>query len=347
MTTPDTSDVNPSEENAIPETKSGARLPLETMDPHLQDIQPGGGVIIHLELAWGYIRRFYLKIFRRSYIEKMKELRKGDSNPCPFEVLDPRDLKVYQNQKGWHWDKKDDPFTWRDNLPFVRVGLAELIVFSAITFGPAIFLTCYLLNSSITGIWNIVLWLAAITLYVFGILIAWFFRNPNRVIPEGEGVVVSPADGKVVLIEEIEHDDFIDGPAVLIGIFLSIFNVHINRTPISAKIIGLRYKAGKYLNALRPESAKENEQVAIRLEGNRAPYRRMVVKQITGAIARRIVTIIKPGDELEKGESVGMIKLGARTELILPKAEGLKIIAEIGQKVQAGSSILAEYQAEK
>ena len=174
----------------------------------------------------------------------------------------------------------------------------------------------------------------------------WFFRNPNRIIPHGEGVVVSPADGKVVLIEELEHDEFVGGPVVQIGIFLSIFNVHINRTPIAGRVIGLKYKKGKYLNALRPESAKENEQLAVKLEGTTAPYRRMVVRQITGAIARRIVCWLKPGDELSKGEQLGMIKLGSRTELVLPKEPGLKILAKLGEHVQAGSSILAEYVSE-
>ncbi len=176
-----------------------------------------------------------------------------------------------------------------------------------------------------------------------GLLIVWFFRNPNRIIPQGEGVVVSPADGKVVLIEELEHDDFVGGPAVQIGIFLSIFNVHINRTPIAGRVIGLKYKKGKYLNALRPESAKENEQLAVKIEGTAAPHRRMVVRQITGAIARRIVCWLKPGDELSKGEQLGMIKLGSRTELVFPKEPGLKIVTKLGEHVQAGSSILAEY----
>ena len=132
-------------------------------------------------------------------------------------------------------------------------------------------------------------------------------------------------------------------PAVQIGIFLSIFNVHINRAPIAGRVIGLKYKQGKYLNALRPESAKENEQLAVKIEGTHAPHRRMVVRQITGAIARRIVCWLKPGDELSKGEQFGMIKLGSRTELVLPQEPGLIIKTKLGENVQAGSSILAEY----
>lgn len=326
---------------------TGDRLPLEAMDPKLTTIQPGGGVIIHLEQFWGRFRRGYLRICRRGYLKRMKELRQGDRNPCPHPVLDPRDLKFHQNQPGgYYWKVEDDPFRWRDNLPFARVGLAELFVFSLIFFGAAGGLGWLTVSMGWSGWAARAAWLVVAVLCVTGLEVVWFFRNPNRVVPQGEGVVVSPADGKVVAIEELDHDDFVGGPAVQIGIFLSIFNVHINRSPIAARVIGLKYKEGKYLNALRPESAKENEQLAVRIEGTTAPHRKMVVRQITGAIARRIVCWLKPGDELTKGEQFGMIKLGSRTELVMPKEAGLKILTKIGDHVQAGSSILAEYGAE-
>jgi len=325
-------------------TETQKRLELEPMDPQLTDIQPGGGVIIKLEKAWGSLRRWYLKTFRRGYVSRMQQLRKGDKNPCPHEVLDPRDLKFYRNQTGYDWDEQDDPFTWRDRLLFVRDGLAELIVFSLLTFGPAAILTGLILWLPWTGAIAVVGWLGVTALTVIGLLIVWFFRNPHRTIPQQEGLVVSPADGKVVVIEEIEYDEYIGGPAVLIGIFLSIFNVHVNRIPIAARVIGLNYKPGKFLNAMRPESARENEHLAIRIEGNEIPYRRMIVRQISGAIARRIVCRLKPGDELEKGAFFGMIKLGSRTELVLPREEGLEIKVQIGQNVKAGCSILAEYK---
>ena len=108
-------------------------------------------------------------------------------------------------------------------------------------------------------------------------------------------------------------------------------------------MIGVRYKPGKYLNALRPESARENEQLSVRMQEMEAPYRRYIVRQITGAIARRIVCWLKPGDELARGEQFGMIKLGSRTELILPREQGLKILTKLGDKVKAGTSVLVEY----
>lgn len=307
------------------------RLPLEPMNPQIQSIQPGGGICMRLELAWGAVRRWYLRTFRSGYVKRMAELRQGDRNVCPYEPLDPRDIKFYRNQGGYYWKPEDDPFAWRDRLPFARVGLAELILLSGTFFG-------------LTAVFAVFYWPLAIVTAVLGLFFVSFFRNPRRTIPSGAGVVVSPADGKVTTIEEIEHDEFLDGPAVLIGIFLSVFNVHVNRVPVAARVIGLSYHPGKFLNALRPESARENEHLDLRIEGNQKPHRRMVVRQITGQIARRIVCWAKPGDDFEAGELFGMIKLGSRTELIIPREEGLEIVVRIGQNVKSGSTIFAQYR---
>lgn len=332
------------EAGQVTNVKDTHRRELMPMDPQLKDIQPGGGIVIHLEQAWGKVRRCWLKIFRRGYVRKMEECRKGDFNPCPHPVLDPRDLKFHQNQGGYYWDKKDDPFTWRDRLPFARTGLAELFLMCGLFFGMAA--VCGWWAGASTGTVRILLSVVALAAGVVGILIAWFFRDPQRTIPAGSGLVVSPADGKIVDIEELEHDDFVGGPAVKIGIFLSIFNVHINRAPMAGRVIGLKYKPGKYLNALRPESARENEQLAVMLESPEPPYRGMVIRQITGAIARRIVCWVKPGDSLEVGQQFGMIKLGSRTELVLSREEGLQIQTKMGDSVKAGSTVLASYQSE-
>ena len=316
---------------------------LMPMDPQLKDIQPGGGVIIRCEQACGRIRRSWLKWFRPGYVRRMEACRKGNFNPCPHEVLDPRDLKFHRNQGGWYWEPEDDPFVWRDRLPFARVGLAELF---AMTGAAALVMVLSLWWSGrVTGAMQWICWLLAVTAGVIGVLIAWFFRNPQRSIPAQPGQVVSPADGTIVEIEELAHDEFVGGPARKIGIFLSIFNVHINRAPIAGRVIGLKYRPGKYLNALRPESARENEQLAVFMEEHQAPYRGMIVRQITGAIARRIVCWLKPGDVLERGEQFGMIKLGSRTELVIPAEAGLEIIVKPGDKVRAGSTILATYRA--
>jgi phosphatidylserine decarboxylase len=187
-------------------------------------------------------------------------------------------------------------------------------------------------------------WPLAAVPTALGLCIVWFFRNPSRSVPQGVGQVVAPADGKVVEIEEIEYDEYIGGPALLVGIFLSVFNVHINRVPLAARVIGLTYRRGKFLNAMLPESARENERLTVRIEESTAPYRRMIVRQIAGLIARRIVCWLKPGDELAAGQQFGMIKLGSRTELVIPRDSTLHLIAKLGDTVKAGASILAHYE---
>jgi phosphatidylserine decarboxylase len=175
-------------------------------------------------------------------------------------------------------------------------------------------------------------------------LIVYFFRNPFRRVPPGPGLMISPADGTIVEITQLPNDDFVGGPAVRVGIFLSIFNVHLNRSPAAARVIALRYSPGEFLNALRPESALRNENMWIALEEESPPHRRMVVRQISGAIARRIVCDLRPGEVVPRGHVFGMIKLGSRTELIVPAEEGLEVKVRVGQNVKAGETIVAEYK---
>jgi phosphatidylserine decarboxylase len=173
--------------------------------------------------------------------------------------------------------------------------------------------------------------------------VVYFFRNPPRTVPTQPGVVVSPADGQVFSIREVDHDDYVGGPAVVIDIFLSVLNVHLNRVPMECRVIGLTYRRGKFLNALRPEAARENESLELRLETTAGPLRALRVRQIAGAIARRIVCWVRPGEHLPSGGQFGMIKLGSRTELTLPRESGLEICVRQGQKVQAGTTIMAQY----
>lgn len=302
--------------------------PLEPMDPQVTTIQPGGGVVMQIELAWGRLRRALLRKFRPGYVAAMRSKRRGQQGGCPFEPIDPRDIKYYANQATYVWDPADDPFRWRDKLPFVRVGLAELLL-----LGGSFLLATVLAFS----LW----WPLGIVFALVTACIVWFFRDPPRRIPSGPGQVVSPADGLVVRIADI--DDPAIGPAIEIGIFLSIFNVHANRAPIAGRVLGIEYRPGKFLNALRPESEKENERLEVRIEETEAPYRMMRVRQITGQFARRIVCWVRPGDPLGRGEMFGMIKLGSRTELVLPREPGLELQVAVGTKVKAGSTLMATY----
>ena len=258
----------------------------------------------------------------------MAERRKGDTAGAPHEILDARDLKYCRNRCSCYWEPADDHFRWRDRLPFARWGLAELQLMG----WPLLALTILLANT-----W----WYVAPVSGAALCLIVYFFRDPSRQVPIAAGLLVAPADGKVVEITRIASDEFIGGPAVRIGIFLSIFNVHLNRAPAESRVIALRYSPGRFLNALNPESAIRNENTWIGLEEQSPPYRRMIVRQISGAIARRIVCDLRPGERLARGQKFGMIKLGSRTELIIPDGDDVTIEVAIGQKIMAGTTIMA------
>ena len=187
------------------------------------------------------------------------------------------------------------------------------------------------------------LWLLAFGLTIVALWVAWFFRDPERAGRRGGGLVIAPADGRVVMITEVDEPAFLYGRAQRISIFMNVFSVHVNRYPVSGTVRFVHYNPGKFLNALRPESARENEQLEVRLQSRERPAYRFRVRQISGAIARRIVCWLKPGDDLAVGEKFGMIKLGSRTELILP-AEGLTVNAKVGQWLNAGCDVIARYE---
>ena len=306
------------------------RLAPEPLPDNIRSVQPGGGFCYQIELFWGRWRRWFLKNFRPDYVGRMLQRRRGDCGGAPHEILDPRDLKYCRNVCSCDWDPADDRFGWRQKIPFARWGLAELQLMG----WPLAALT------GLASLWHGYLAIVPGTLLL---LVVWFFRDPPRRVPQEAGLVVSPADGKIAEVVRLEHDPFLGGPAVRIGIFLSIFNVHLNRVPVRSRVIALRYQPGRFLNALDPASAIHNENMWIGLEGEEPPHRRMVVRQIAGAIARRIVCALRPGDVLERGEKLGMIKLGSRTELILPEEGGLRVEVAVGQRVKAGSSVLARY----
>lgn len=161
----------------------------------------------------------------------------------------------------------------------------------------------------------------------------WFFRDPDRVIPSESGAVVSPADGKVTSIATVN----VDGETLKsISIFLNVFNVHVNRSPVSGVIRGAKYEAGKFLNAMNPASAEHNERNTVTIEGE---GHRVIFKQIAGLLARRIVFTKKVGDSVRRGERVGLIKFGSRTDVLLdPSAE---VAVKVGNNVTGGSTILA------
>lgn len=171
------------------------------------------------------------------------------------------------------------------------------------------------------------------------LFIIWFFRDPERVIPEGDGAIVSPADGKVIIVEEVDEDRFLKSRAMKISIFMNVFNVHVNRAPASGRIVDIFYNPGKFFNASFDKASLLNEQNALLIEADNG--KRYVANQIAGLIARRIVCRAKPGDALVRGARFGLIRFGSRLDVFLPT--DVKVKVKVGEKVSAGSSILANW----
>jgi phosphatidylserine decarboxylase len=161
----------------------------------------------------------------------------------------------------------------------------------------------------------------------------WFFRDPQRTIPTGAGLIVSPGDGLVTEAVTIATPD---GPRQRISIFLNVFNVHVNRSPIGGVLSRVQYQKGQYLNAMNPASADRNEQNAVTVKGEGFE---ITFKQIAGLLARRIVFKLNQGDTVERGQRVGLIKFGSRVDVILPAEATIKV--KVGQKVKGGESVLA------
>jgi phosphatidylserine decarboxylase len=167
---------------------------------------------------------------------------------------------------------------------------------------------------------------------LLAVFFLWFFRDPEREIPTGEGLIVSPGDGKV---EEAEWIETTAGSRFRVSIFLSVFDVHVNRVPISGKVTLMEYREGQFLNAMSPESAILNEQTLVTIEdGNHS----VSFKQIAGLLARRIVCDLKTGDVVQRGQRMGLIKFGSRVDVLMPADVELRV--KPGDRVQGGSSIL-------
>lgn len=176
--------------------------------------------------------------------------------------------------------------------------------------------------------------LVFLALFVFS-----FFRDPNRVISSDPGAVVSPADGRVVVVTEEENAG---RPGQRMSIFLAIWNVHVNRAPASGTIAKMDYRPGKFLAAMRERSSFENEQNVFTLSTESGE---MVFKQIAGLIARRVVSWKKAGEQVMRGERIGLVRFGSRVDVWLPK--GAEILVKVGENVKGGSSVIARWQAKR
>ncbi len=213
-------------------------------------------------------------------------------------------------------------------LPISPYGIKELVIFAGglLLLALAAWLYIHPAAAAVPAI--LVIWVVS------------FFRDPARAIPADKSDLLAPADGTVADIEEIEDSEYVGERALRIGIFLSVFNVHLNRAPCSGTVEMIDYHKGSFHDARNPKAGAENEALTMGLFCAEHDIR-LVVRQIAGLIARRIVCRLEPGSVVGRGQRYGMIKFGSRTELIIPAERVDKVLVEIGAKVHAGETILA------
>lgn len=214
-------------------------------------------------------------------------------------------------------------------VPLTRHGFREMLIGSLVLVGVAVAL-------------GHEAWPLAVLPLPFLIFLFAFFRDPNRGVPAEQHAMVSPADGTVSDITELDHDEWLGGPAVRVGIFLSVFNVHVNRSPCDGKVAKVEYKKGKFINAMKhDEASSDNESNTVLLVERDGTEPVAVVKQIVGLIARRIIFPLEVGDVVGRGDRIGMIKFGSRTELYIPKRLDPQIKVTVGQKVRGAADVIA------
>jgi phosphatidylserine decarboxylase len=214
-----------------------------------------------------------------------------------------------------------------------KEGLATILISAAIT-AVILWLTVILISPRYPVIgW--IIGIAAVGLLVF---ILSFFRIPNRIYTDDDDVIVAPCDGTVVVIEEIQPDEYFKEKRLQLSIFMSPLNVHVNRNPVSGEVLYSQYHKGKYLVAWHPKSSTDNERHSVVYKHK---DKELLVKQIAGALAKRIVNYLKPGDVVRQGSEMGFIKFGSRVDLLLPL--DAKVEVKINQKVKGGVTILARW----
>lgn len=235
-------------------------------------------------------------------------------------------------------------------IPLTKYGLPQVAVFPLLLVGAMVlywlaaryFLPAGIRGSAWKSFW--VIWLPELMLLATLIWALSFFRDPVRRVPNDPAILISPADGTVTDIEIVDQYPGFPGKVQKIGIFLSVFNVHINRMPCAARVEQITYKPGAFGNAMDPKSGKVNEANELMLARLDAPADPVMVRQISGAIARRIVCEAREGETYSRGQQFGMIKFGSRTELIYPARDNAQCLAKLGDKVKAGETILVRYE---
>ena len=217
-------------------------------------------------------------------------------------------------------------------MSFAREGLSFIVIAALVAasgFGVAI----------MRRSWP--LWLVAFALTLIALWVAYFFRDPERIGERGERLVIAPADGKVVMITDVDEPTFMKERTKRISIFMNVFNVHVNRYPVSGIVRLVERKPGRFMNAATEESSMQNEQTSIGIE---VGSNHILVRQIAGLIARRIVTDAKDGEHVQQGDRMGLIRFGSRVDVFLPASAMLRV--KVGDVTYAGASVIAELRGQ-
>ena len=216
-------------------------------------------------------------------------------------------------------------------IPLAKYGVRELALFGG--------LSLVALVVSAVFAWYLAPIFAAALVFIVA-----FFRDPERRPPDGPGLVVAPADGTVVEVTETVEPRFLERPARKIGIFMSLASVHVNRSPCAGRVEAVEHRPGRFLDARAPESSAENESNTMAIGDAEGRGTRIVVRQVAGLLARRIVCVAAVGDRLERGQRIGMIKFGSRAEVYVPSDSGFEVLVEPGRRVRAGETVLGRFR---
>ncbi|GMV95783.1 MAG: phosphatidylserine decarboxylase proenzyme [Phycisphaerae bacterium] len=220
-------------------------------------------------------------------------------------------------------------------LPLAPGGLREMAVLTVVFGGGA----AGLLVAALSGLsWA---WPATATCAILWLGGLAFFRDPERTTPSEPGSLVSAADGRVTEVSPLDHHEPIGGPALRIGVFLSVFDVHVNRSPCAGTVRSVTYKPGRFLDARHADSGAMNEANTIVIDPDPPHAGPVVVRQVAGLIARRIVCGVHPGDRVEAGQRIGLIKFGSRTEVIVPGPDAYEPAVQVGDRVFGATTVLA------
>ena len=216
-------------------------------------------------------------------------------------------------------------------MSFAREGLVFIGIAAVVTAGT---------YAAALGRRSWPLWILAFLFTLVTLWVAYFFRDPERVGERGPDLLIAPADGRVVMVTEVDEPAFIHGRAMRISIFMNVFNVHVNRYPVAGTVRFVHYNPGRFLNAATEKSSLENEQMSVGLEHNGS---RILVRQIAGLIARRIVTYSREGEQVEQGERMGIIRFGSRVDVFMPPDAEVRV--KVGETTVAGTTVIARLRS--